>query len=170
MIGHTERIVFNFTSHPIGYGGVIVEKKEQRKEDKKDKNKEGGIARRCHLRGLAWKIGRNTPPICVCFLPIWVWYVCCRAAICVMAVQFIEHHIFRGLINCFHNLIEVHLTKLIAVAVRVLCTPTVNLAKYVNKRMKHLGQRGVNNTPAVIERGKVACLSYLVNNYTVTKQ
>lgn len=53
------------------------------------------------------------------------------------------------------------LTKLIAVAVRALCTPAVNLAKYVNKRMKHLGLKGVgtavllttvNNTAAVIEK------------------
>lgn len=49
------------------------------------------------------------------------------------------------------------LTKLIAVAVSALCTPSVNLAKYVNKRMKHLGQRGIqqsNNTPTVLEKGK----------------
>lgn len=39
----------------------------------------------------------------------------------------------------FNNLMEVRLTKLIAVAVKELCTATVNLAKYVNKKMKHLG-------------------------------
>lgn len=51
-------------------------------------------------------------------------------------------HLQRG-DKLFYNLIEVRLTKLIAVAMRELCTPTVNLAKYVNKTMKHLGQRGI---------------------------
>lgn len=34
----------------------------------------------------------------------------------------------------FYNLMDVHLTKLIAVAVRELCTATVNIAKYINKK------------------------------------
>lgn len=34
----------------------------------------------------------------------------------------------------FYNLMEVCLTKLIAVAVRELCTATVNIAKYVSKK------------------------------------
>lgn len=127
---------------PIGYEEAIVGQQEQKLEDKDDEwERRGRYSPKVSFKNKKRpRVKKEEQPTNLRALSPNLSLRCALQSCHLRHGTIIQRtlHLRRGE-KLFYNLIETHLTKWIAVAMRELCTPTVNLAKYVNERIKHLG-------------------------------